>query len=440
MKVETLIAGGGLAGLSCARELHRASRSYLLVEKEKEAGGLCRTVFDQGFTFDYTGHFLHFQKEEMKRWVLELVGNQLKSRTRHAVIYSRGTYSEYPYQENNAGLPPGVVRENVLGYLEAALHRRFSGVDPARAPDFRTWCLQAFGPGLSKHFMFPYNEKLWKVPLSKLTTHWMGRFVPSPRIMEVLKGAFTRQPSASGYNATFLYPDKGGISILPRAIARDLPNLWRGVGLRKLDLTQRRAILTSGLEIRFDRLVSSLPLPQLAALTSGMPSNLASSTRNLRATSIYNINLGLKGRQPVPYSWVYFPEKEFGFHRAGSVSACVPTVAPKGHASVYVEFSYRGAIPDGRKMGSHALLKLKELGWIKGESQVVSRVDLNLPNAYVIYDEERDAIVAKLLAFFRKKRVYSVGRYGRWEYGSMESAMEQGIGAAREILGNKKQG
>ena len=435
MKVETLIAGGGLAGLSCARELHRASRPYLLVEKENEPGGLCRTVFDRGFTFDYTGHFLHFQKKEMKQWVLELVGKELKTRTRHAVIYSRGNYTEYPYQENNAGLPSRVVRENVLGYLEAALHRRFSGVEPSRAADFKTWCLQAFGPGLSKHFMFPYNEKLWKLPLSKLTTHWMGRFVPSPRVLEVLQGAFCRQPSASGYNATFLYPDKGGISILPRAIAHGLPDLWRGVGLRQLDLPRRRAVLASGFEIQFDRLVSSLPLPQLAALSGGLPSSLARAARNLRATSIYNINLGLKGRQPVPYSWVYFPEKEFGFHRAGSVSACVPSVAPKGHASVYVEFSYRGPRPDGRAIGRHAVQKLKQLGWIKNEKQIVSRVDLNLPGAYVIYDAKRDETVAALLSFFRKNHVHSVGRYGRWEYGSMESAMEQGIQAAREILG-----
>ena len=153
------------------------------------------------------------------------------------------------------------MRENVLGYLEAVLHRRFMAVRPPKAPvTLKTWCLQAFGPGISKHFMFPYNEKLWKISLNRSTTHWMGRFVPRPAVWQVLEGAFNRQSSASGYNATFLYPDQGGISILPRAIAQNLPNLWRGVGLKKLDLVQRKAILTSGLEVRFDRLVSSLPL------------------------------------------------------------------------------------------------------------------------------------------------------------------------------------
>ena len=434
MKIRNLIAGGGLAGLSCARELDKASSPYLLVEKEENTGGLCRTILDKGFTFDYTGHFLHFQKPEIKKWVLNLVGKELKTRTRHAVIYSQGTYSEYPYQENNAGLFSGTIRENVLGYLEAVLHQRFSGIRPIEARDFKSWCLQAFGPGLSKHFMFPYNEKLWKVPLQKLTTHWMGRFVPSARILEVLEGAFARKASQSGYNATFLYPDKGGISILPGAIARNLPNLWTGAGIQKLDLSKRKATLTSGLEVEYQTLVSSLPLTRLAAMTSGLPPALSRSAKRLQATSIYNINLGIRGKQPVPYSWVYFPEKEFGFHRAGSVSACVPTVAPKGHASIYVEFSYRGTKPDAGKLGNHAIQKLMELGWIKSRKEIVTRVDLDLPGAYVIYDDHRDQAVSNLLSFYRKNRVLPVGRYGRWEYGSMESAIEQGIGAAREIL------
>ena len=58
-------------------------------------------------------------------------------------------------------------------------------------------------------------------------------------------------------------------------------------------------------------------------------------------------------------------------------------------------------------------------------------MDLNLPGAYVVYDKDRDEIVAGLLDYYRKRGVHSVGRYGQWEYGSMESAMEQGIGASR---------
>jgi protoporphyrinogen oxidase len=435
MKKPVLIAGGGLAGLACARELNGAGRDYLLVEREKEIGGLCRTVETQGFTFDYTGHFLHFNQPEMKAWVLQLLGDRLKTRRRHAAIYSQGAYTEYPYQENNAGLLPQTARENVLGYLEAVLRRRFSQVDPGKARDFKTWCLQTLGPGLSKNFMFPYNGKLWKFPLDQLTPRWMGRFVPAARVGEVVRGAFARKTSQSGYNATFLYPEKGGISTLPKALAAYLPNLWNGIGLQSLDLSRKTAWLSSGMEVQFDHLVSSLPLPRLVQLTRGIPAALQRAACSLRATSIYNVNFGFRGRQPIPYSWVYFPEKEFLFHRAGSVSACVPGSAPPGHFSLYVEFSYRGGAPNPAALGRHALQKLKALKWISSEKDMKTRVDLNLPGAYVIYDERREDITGSLLRFFEKRGIYSVGRYGRWEYGSMESAMAQGRQAAQSILG-----
>jgi protoporphyrinogen oxidase len=434
MKTQTLIAGGGLAGLSCARELYRASRDYRLVEKENEVGGLCRSVQVKGFSFDYTGHFLHFQKNEIKEWVLKLAGEKLKKRKRHAAIYSQGAYSEYPYQENNAGLPSATARENVLGYLEALLERRFSHVHPDDAGDFKTWCRMAFGPGISRNFMFPYNEKLWKTPLERLSTRWMGRFVSTPRVADVLRGAMARRPSPSGYNPTFYYPDQGGISALPRAIAAGLPNLFTGVSLQGLDLSSRLAVLSNGRKIGFENLVSSLPLPRLAAITKGLPSALRRLSRRLKAVGVYNINLGLRVSRPTPFSWIYFPEKQFLFHRAGSLSACVPTATPRKRASLYVEFSYREKKPAARALWKHTLQKIEELGWIRNPGQVLARADLDIPTAYVIYDEAREEAVARLFKFYGKNGVQSAGRYGRWEYGTMESAIEQGIQAARKII------
>ncbi len=430
MKIETLVAGGGLAGLSCAWALTRSKRPCLLVEKEKEIGGLCRTIESKGFTFDYTGHFLHFRDPKLEKWVRSITGNIFKTRQRHSAILSQGIFTEYPYQENNAGLPSSIVRENLLGYLEAVLRERFQP-SAAPAPHFREWCLRNFGPGISRHFMFPYNSKLWKIPLDRLTTHWMGRFVPSPKVRQVLEGALSRRISASGYNAAFLYPDRGGISVLPRTLAAGLTQVWRGVGLRALSLKNRKALLTSGLEVGYDRLVSSLPLKALAALTVDLPSSLRRAASSLRSVSIYNINLGVKGRQPMPYSWVYFPEPEYRFHRAGSVSACVPTVAPKDAYSLYIEFSYRSTRATPDTLYRHALSKLIGLGWIRSEKDILTRVDLDLPGAYVLYDSNREEIAGDLLAFYGKRAVHSVGRYGMWEYGSMESALKQGLAAAQ---------
>ena len=57
---QVVIIGAGLTGLSTAYHLEQQEFfDYLMFEQESEIGGLCRSVRNDGFTFDYTGHFFH---------------------------------------------------------------------------------------------------------------------------------------------------------------------------------------------------------------------------------------------------------------------------------------------------------------------------------------------------------------------------------------------
>ena len=49
---DVIIVGGGLAGLSCARELHRSGHSFLLIDAADRVGGRVRTDAVDGFTLD----------------------------------------------------------------------------------------------------------------------------------------------------------------------------------------------------------------------------------------------------------------------------------------------------------------------------------------------------------------------------------------------------
>lgn len=49
---DVLIVGGGLAGLSCAREVHRSGRSFVLLDADDRVGGRVRTDTVNGFTLD----------------------------------------------------------------------------------------------------------------------------------------------------------------------------------------------------------------------------------------------------------------------------------------------------------------------------------------------------------------------------------------------------
>src|SRR5260370_9200065 len=118
-RVRTIVVGGGLAGLACAREL---GERFTLLEAEDRLGGLCRTDVASGFSFDWTGHWLHARDPEMKRLISErwLAGNLLDVQ-RRALIYSEGVWTAFPYQFNLHGLPPQTVAECLLAFPAAPL-------------------------------------------------------------------------------------------------------------------------------------------------------------------------------------------------------------------------------------------------------------------------------------------------------------------------------
>jgi protoporphyrinogen oxidase len=433
-KVPVLIAGAGIAGLAAARTLSQGGVPYLLLEREGEAGGFCRSVSKGGYRFDYTGHFLHFKNPALRDWVCSLPGLRLKERRRHAAVYSNGVFTEYPYQENNAGLPTDVVKSNVMDYLLAALGERRAGPKSQPPRTFNDLCLRTFGESITRRFMAPYNAKLLKTPMEKLSPSWMGRFIPKPRVKEVVEGAFHRRPSSAGYNASFFYPQGEGIEALPQALLRGIEPPSLGLSLVSVDPAKHRAVLSDGSCVTYDHLFSSLPLSLLARGTKGLPFSLSRMALRLKATSVYNLNFGLSHAAPAPYSWVYFPESTFIFHRAGFLSACVPESAPRRGSSLYVEVSYRGRRPDAPSLGRTVLASLKKIGWVRNERNVKVRVDLDLPNAYVLYDEAREKAVPALRNYYDRQGVQTIGRWGRWEYGGMESALEQGREAAQRLI------
>ena len=109
---EVIILGAGLSGLTCA---HYLNKNYSIFEKESRVGGLCRSERIDGFTFDYTGHLLHLKRDENKRLIKKLLGKNLFLQKRKSWIYSKRTYTKYPFQANIYGLPEEVIEECISG-------------------------------------------------------------------------------------------------------------------------------------------------------------------------------------------------------------------------------------------------------------------------------------------------------------------------------------
>ena len=69
-----LVVGAGATGLAFADWLN--TDDYLVCEAQAEVGGYCKTVKQDGFVWDYSGHFFHFKHPEIERYLVERMQGQ----------------------------------------------------------------------------------------------------------------------------------------------------------------------------------------------------------------------------------------------------------------------------------------------------------------------------------------------------------------------------
>jgi protoporphyrinogen oxidase len=426
-----VIVGAGLTGLSAAYHLAQAGVKPRVLEALEEPGGACRTLERDGFSFDLTGHLLHLRLAESESLLKRLgVWGRLYRQRRRAGIALAGRITPYPIQIHTHRLPAPVRRDCVLGFVRAAMTARDH---PDQEKSFSSWVLERFGEGFARHFFFPYNEKLYRTPAAELTTEWVGRYVPRPRLEEVIDGAFGLHRTPVGYNATFLYPRQGGIRLLADALAAQVPQLELCRPVIALALQERRLTVAGGETLGWDTLVWTAPLTTLTTLAVDLPPELAAASQLLRAVAVVNLNLGVRGAPPRREHWLYIPEPRFPFYRVGFPSNH-GEVAPPGHHTVSVEVSLPAGAPEPPGLAEACLGGLHELGLLRCRDDVVCTATARLDPAYVVYDRARPKAVATLRAALRRAGVLLAGRWAEWKYSTMEDALWDGAAVARRLL------
>jgi protoporphyrinogen oxidase len=415
-----VILGAGLAGLSAAFHLRKG---FEVFEAGDVPGGLCATLGIGGYLFDYTGHLLHLKDTYARDMVKGFLAGNLKEHKRNAAIYTQGVFTGYPYQANTYGLPAETARECVDGFLNAS-GRTSGGPQPE---NFRDWVTYNFGDGIARNFMLPYNGKLWQYPLEDMAVDGIMPYVPVPQAEEVIKGSSREGAMGLGYNASFYYPVDGGIRSLVDAFVRHVKAVSYGQRAVEIDAERKTVVFGTGYTAWYDSLISTMPLPELIRIIKDVPREIAEAAGKLRYVSVYDINLGIARDGISPYHWVYFPEPEFMFYRLGFLTNFSGSMAPEGKTAVYAEVSHKPSELIGKdELVEGTLGGMRLCGMLDGgETAEVSDVQ-DMKYAYVVFDAHYKKTVPAIMDFLRSKGIMSIGRYGAWEYSSMEDAILEG--------------
>ena len=203
-----------------------------------------------------------------------------------------------------------------------------------------------------------------------------------------------------------------------------------------VDWRTRGITLSSGETLRFGALVSTIALTDLVALLgrggAGVPDEVRAAAGRLRATTVTYVRVGARGPNRQPWHWVYLPERQFQSYRIGSPSAVYAPLAPEGSSSFYVEFSHHG---DRSRSACEAAAveDLVAAQMIHRREDVLFAEAVEIPHAYVLYDDAYGPAKKTVVDFLDAAGIQTAGRYGQWEYSSMEDALLAGRASATRV-------
>ena len=487
-----LIIGAGPTGLSAAYHLGEES---LLLEQHDEVGGWCRSVVDNGFTFDCAGHIMFSNDPYVHDMYEMLLGNNVHWQDREAWIFSKDVYTRYPFQGALYGLPPDVLKECIVGAIEARFGS-LKGKDHASPPspsnlnggnghanghtssspsqckaesitdccadgiienstpllehpgpaasagkrdyaNFQEFIYGVWGSGVAKHFAVPYNRKLWAVPLTDMETSWLGGRVPMPDLEEMIDGALRPVPRPQGPNARFGYPLRGGFKALMEGFLPHLKGEWKlGATVTRVAPSRHLVTLADGSSYVYDKLISTMPLTTLVKLIGDeAPTRVHTAAAHLRHVSVRCVNLGVARENITDKHWIYYPGDSV-FHRIFVQGNASPHNNAPGGFALTCEITYSPHKPlpcGGDTLIDRCIADCVKVGMLKVDDQIVARNQIDMPYAYVVYDHARAENVAVIRQWLESRDIELAGRYSEWEYYNSDHAFLAGRKVAERV-------
>jgi protoporphyrinogen oxidase len=400
----------------------------LIIDEKWPAGSCNNTEMTEGFSFDKSGHVIHCNSTYYEDFVRATLNTNMLQLERKAYFAFQENLFPFPFQVyfNRIG-DTNIINECIQGL------KKIRDSSSNKSPEnFKEWIVAHFGEGISKNFMLPYNGKMWCYPLENMAVEWVEKYAPKPNVNEILEQA--EKPNSEekkyGYNSSFLYPKFGGIAAFVIAIAAKIGGNFFSSFIKsrlfQIDIDKKLAVLSDGTKIHWSSLFSTIPLPELIRLHH-VPNAIKAYSECLKFTSLLTVNFGIRGKINTDAHWIYFPEGGVPFHRVVVQSNLSPYTAPDSASSIIVEKSLKpGEIWNQDEVINQTIIHLYINKLIQSKSDVlVSKVNF-IKYAYPICDTMFCNGKNAVLTFLANHCIYSMGRFGSWEYLSMEDCFMQG--------------
>lgn len=426
LRTKYLIIGAGLTGLSTAFHLND---DYTLIESFDSPGGTAGTLHFNGFKLDNAVHIYYFKDQTILYWITNTLSVNLLETTRKSSVWINNAYVTYPMQYHLSELPWPHRINTVKSILKSVSNKkRINSSD-----NFESYSLFAFGTQLTDLFVRPYNEKLFGVPMAILNTDWLGDYIPNYSRMKMLLSVLGIMNNNYGRNSKFYYPLEGGVSTVAQKLASQLKKSpLYNCSLEKVFYDKKYVLLSDGSEVKYEYLINTIPLDSFLNTFDSLPSEILPSLKLLKKNSTTLLHILGKGKIKNEEHWIYVPDATIPFYRITIPGNINPANCPADRFALTLEFG--GDVFENKLVLDASIVALKAMGILNKNNSDIEFCWRLINCSYVIYDENRKIALKKIFPFLQRNQIWSIGRYGAWEYSNMEDAILHGKRIAKQLL------
>jgi len=430
------ILGGGPSGLSMGLFL---KDDYEIVERSDHVGGHASSFSVGGYTFDHGPHIMFSKNQPVLDFMIRSLGGNVMRCRRNNKISFKGKLIRYPFENDLSALELEDNFRCTWDYFHNPYREKY------RKPrNLEQWLLAAFGKGICEAYLFPYNRKVWNLPVDRLSMLWAGR-IPRPPAEIILRSAIGCKTEGYLHQLYYHYPRRGGYQAISEAFARKTKPVrfrYEIKSVRRLPGGQWE-VSDGKTPMRFDELVSTIPLHELVKVARfPIPDRVRQAVSGLLVNPMYIVSLGIRGRDREKMTAVYFPEEEFLVNRISYPATFSANNAPPGHHSIQAEITCRARSAVWRmsdqEVLAHVITGLEKRNLVRRAAVVLADVRRS-PYSYVVYDDHYERNVRMVRDWFPRQGIHLVGRFSYFEYINVDGAIERAMDIAGRINGSPVQ-
>jgi protoporphyrinogen oxidase len=191
------------------------------------------------------------------------------------------------------------------------------------------------------------------------------------------------------------------------------------------------------LKFRFrESCIGTLPLPRMIAMCEPVNADLRSACARLTRNLVLTVALSINGPRPAGHShWRYYTDETLIFNRLVYPHEFDPGCVPVDGWALMAEITARAEapLPPPQELIGRVIVDIERAGALPHGCRIVDSHLLIVDPAYVVFTLDNRAVIERARRFLTENGLIPLGRYGRWEYSSMEQVMRDGF-ACQEAL------